>query len=199
MIHANVPLVYKNIHIWFVKPASFESPKLHFATPKLHFATTFGVATHSLRSPGINNVHGCAPLALSAKTRAAFEKMVKRSQYSASEKWDDITLFFISLLRKFLRFLHQNNRRWKSSYWKGFLHQHLSLLQVTGPQAGDNRAICPSPENVSWFCNHARANVFNPTARFLLYTVKQGRSVHECLLSLNKGWWIQTFRSTLKS
>ena len=57
MIHANVPLVYKNIHIWFVKPISF--------------ATPFGVTTHSFRSPGMNNVHGCAPL---AKIRAALKK-----------------------------------------------------------------------------------------------------------------------------
>jgi len=37
---------YKNFSIWFVKP-------LCFATPKLHFATPNGIATPSLRSPGL--------------------------------------------------------------------------------------------------------------------------------------------------
>jgi len=50
MIHANVPLVNKNIYIWFVKPIGFAIPKLYFTTPN-------GVATHSLRSPGLQDVH----------------------------------------------------------------------------------------------------------------------------------------------
>jgi len=41
MIHANVPLVKKSIYIWFVKP-------IFFATPN-------GVATLSLRSPGVDS------------------------------------------------------------------------------------------------------------------------------------------------
>jgi len=45
MIRVNVPLVYKNIYIWFVKPICFATPKLHFAN---------GVATNSLRSPALN-------------------------------------------------------------------------------------------------------------------------------------------------
>jgi len=32
MIHANVPLVNKNIYIWFVTPICFATPKLYFAT-----------------------------------------------------------------------------------------------------------------------------------------------------------------------
>jgi len=46
MIHADVPLVNKNIYIWFFKP-------ICFATPKLYFATTNGVANHRLRSPAL--------------------------------------------------------------------------------------------------------------------------------------------------
>jgi len=41
MIHANVPLVYENIYIWFVKPICFATPN--------------GVVTHSLRSPDLDN------------------------------------------------------------------------------------------------------------------------------------------------
>ena len=37
MIHAKVPLVYKNIYVWFVKTICSATPN--------------GVATHSLRSP----------------------------------------------------------------------------------------------------------------------------------------------------
>jgi len=44
MIHANVPLVYKKIFIWFVKP--------------ICFATPFGVDTHSLSSPGLSDSVG---------------------------------------------------------------------------------------------------------------------------------------------
>jgi len=51
MIHANVPLVCKNIYIWFVKPISFATPKLYFVTPN-------AVATHSLRSPELDGRHG---------------------------------------------------------------------------------------------------------------------------------------------
>jgi len=37
----------KKVNIWFVKPICFVNPKLYFATPD-------GVATHSLRSPGLH-------------------------------------------------------------------------------------------------------------------------------------------------
>jgi len=47
MIHANVPLVNKNICICFVKPICFATPKLYFAAPN-------GIGTHSFRSPGLN-------------------------------------------------------------------------------------------------------------------------------------------------
>jgi len=43
MMHTNIPLVNKSIHISFVKP--------------ICFATQNGVATHSLRSPGLQDVH----------------------------------------------------------------------------------------------------------------------------------------------
>jgi len=45
MIHANVPLVNKNIYNWFVKPICFAAPN--------------GVATHSLTSPVIEDAAGC--------------------------------------------------------------------------------------------------------------------------------------------
>jgi len=48
MIRVNVTLVYKNIHIWFVKPICFEAPKSRFAIP-------CGAATHSLRSSALHD------------------------------------------------------------------------------------------------------------------------------------------------
>ena len=46
IIHANVPLVNKIIYISFVKPICFAAPTI-----------IFGVATHSLRSPELQDVH----------------------------------------------------------------------------------------------------------------------------------------------
>jgi len=50
MIHANVPLVNKDIYIWFVKPICFAAPKLYFMTPN-------GVETPTLRSPDLVDYH----------------------------------------------------------------------------------------------------------------------------------------------
>jgi len=55
VIRVNDTLVYKNIYILFVKP-------ICFATPKLQSATPIGVATHSLRSPGLDDHHELSPI-----------------------------------------------------------------------------------------------------------------------------------------
>jgi len=52
MIHANDPLVYKSINIWFVKPICFAAPKLCFANPN-------GVNRHSRYSVLTERVSNC--------------------------------------------------------------------------------------------------------------------------------------------